>query len=228
MARRITREEGILAGRIVRHGSRRGPSTWSRDLMRGSRMALDKVVVVILPDGGRNYLSASSTTTSGCATTACWPRSAAAIRIAELLRQRHHGQEIPDVVVARTTDRVGAAIDLLQLYGISQLPVSERPEGTELDGIVGSVSEQGLLERTYREPGRRRADRRRGHGPAAADARGRRQRRRGVRAAVRRRRGAPCDPRTAARSASSRSSTCSSTSRTTRGRAESGRSLSSA
>jgi cystathionine beta-synthase len=57
------------------------------------------------------------------------------------------------VVLARTTDRVGAAIDLLQLYGISQLPVSERPKGDEVEGIVGSVSEKGLLDRAYRDPG---------------------------------------------------------------------------
>ena len=56
------------------------------------------------------------------------------------------------MVIARTTDRVGAAIDLLQLYGISQLPVSEQPEGDELTGIVGSVSERGLLDRAYRNP----------------------------------------------------------------------------
>ena len=59
---------------------------------------------------------------------------------------------IPDVVIARTTDRVGAAIDLLQLYGISQLPVSEQPDGDALAGIVGSVSEKSLLDRAYRNP----------------------------------------------------------------------------
>jgi cystathionine beta-synthase len=30
--------------------------------------------------------------------------------------------------------------------------VSERPDGDELEGIVGSVSERGLLERAYRNP----------------------------------------------------------------------------
>ena len=59
---------------------------------------------------------------------------------------------MPDVVLARTTDRVGAAIDLLQEYGISQLPVSEQPDGDALEGIVGSVSEKGLLDRAYRDP----------------------------------------------------------------------------
>jgi predicted transcriptional regulator len=56
------------------------------------------------------------------------------------------------VVLARTTDRVGAAIDLLQLYGISQMPVSEAPDGDEIDSIIGSVAEKGLLDRTYRDP----------------------------------------------------------------------------
>ena len=74
------------------------------------------------------------------------------VRVDELLRARHHGPELPDVVLARTTDRVGAAIDLLQLYGISQLPVSERPDDDAIEGIVGSVSEKGLLDRTYRDP----------------------------------------------------------------------------
>ena len=55
------------------------------------------------------------------------------------------------MVLARTTERVGAAIDLLQRYGISQMPVSERADDA-IDGIVGSVSEQGLLERAYRDP----------------------------------------------------------------------------
>jgi cystathionine beta-synthase len=32
------------------------------------------------------------------------------------------------------------------------LPVSERPDGDEMEGLVGSVSEKSLLERTYRDP----------------------------------------------------------------------------
>jgi cystathionine beta-synthase len=44
------------------------------------------------------------------------------------------------------------AIDLLQEYGISQLPVSEQPDGDALAGIVGSVSERSLLDRAYRNP----------------------------------------------------------------------------
>ncbi len=74
------------------------------------------------------------------------------IRVADLLADHHHADERPDVVIARTTQRVGEAIDLLQRYGISQLPVSEAPDGDAIDAIVGSVSEKGLLDRTYRNP----------------------------------------------------------------------------
>jgi cystathionine beta-synthase len=73
-------------------------------------------------------------------------------RVADIVRNGHQPHEMPRVVLARTNDRVGAAIDLLQHYGISQLPVSERPDGDAIEGVVGSVSEKGLLDRTYRDP----------------------------------------------------------------------------
>ena len=78
------------------------------------------------------------------------PTTGAAARVGELLEERHHGKPIPDVVLARTTDRVGSAIDLLQRYGISQLPVTERPRGRPR-GIVGSVSEKPARP-AYRNP----------------------------------------------------------------------------
>ena len=56
------------------------------------------------------------------------------------------------MIVARTTERVGDAIATLQAYGISQLPVSERADGDEVAGLVGSINEKGLLDRAYRDP----------------------------------------------------------------------------
>jgi cystathionine beta-synthase len=107
---------------------------------------------VIFPDGGRNYLSKLYNDewmrANGLLTT-----TGAVVRVDEVLRARHRGKDLPDVVLARTTDRVGAAIDLLQLYGISQLPVSEHADDDAIEGIIGSVSEKGLLDRAYRDPG---------------------------------------------------------------------------
>ena len=107
-------------------------------------------MVVIFPDGGRNYLSKLYNDewmrANGLLSTA-----GAVVRVDELLAARPHEADRPAVVLAHTTDRVGAAIDLLQLYGISQLPVTERADDA-IEGIVGSVSEKGLLDRAYRDP----------------------------------------------------------------------------
>jgi cystathionine beta-synthase len=148
MARRITREEGILAGESC-GTAMVATLTVARELIAAGRS--DAVIVVIFPDGGRNYISKLYNDE--------WMRANGLLRsatrgtrVADVLRNGHQPAELPRVVLARTTDRVGAAIDLLQLYGISQLPVSEKPDGDAIAGVVGSVSEKGLLERTYRDP----------------------------------------------------------------------------
>jgi cystathionine beta-synthase len=151
MARRITRVEGILAGESCGTALIAALDEARRIMREDGAAAREAVIVVIFPDGGRNYLSKLYNDE--------WMRAngllatpGEVVRIAELLHERHHGPEIPGVVIARTTDHVGAAIDLLQLYGISQLPVSEQADGDALAGIVGSVSERGLLDRAYRNP----------------------------------------------------------------------------
>ena len=151
MARRITREEGILAGESCGTAMVAALDEARRLMREEGEAARDRIMVVIFPDGGRNYLSKLYNDewmrANGLLTT-----TGAVVRVDEVLRARHHGADMPDVVLARTTDRVGAAIDLLQLYGISQLPVSERPNDDAIDGIIGSVSEKGLLDRAYRDP----------------------------------------------------------------------------
>jgi len=151
MARRITREEGILAGESCGTAVVAALDEARRIMADDPTAASDKVMVVILPDGGRNYLSKLYNDE--------WMRASgllespgAVIRVGDLLRDGHRGAELPALVVARTSDRVGAAIDLLQLYGISQMPVSEAAEGDALDGLIGSISERALLDRTYRDP----------------------------------------------------------------------------
>ena len=113
MARRITREEGILAGEscgtamVAARDARPRPD-------RPTDGGRDAVVVVILPDGGRNYLSKLYNDE--------WMRAngllatpAAVVRIGELLAERPPRRgRMPDLVLARTTERVGDAIETLQ------------------------------------------------------------------------------------------------------------------
>ena len=151
MARRITREEGILAGESCGTAVVAALDEARRLLAEDPAAARAAVMVVIFPDGGRNYLSKLYNDewmrANGLLATA-----GAVARVADLLTARDGASDRPAVVIARTTDRVGAAIDLLQHYGISQMPVSEASEGAALESLIGSVSERALLDRTYRDP----------------------------------------------------------------------------
>ena len=151
MARRITREEGILAGESCGTAMVAVLDEARRVMAAGPEAVSRAVMVVILPDGGRSYLS-KLYNDEWMRVNGLMPSAGAVVRVAELLRDRHHGEELPHLVMARTTERVGDAIDLLQRFGISQLPVSQDPDGDALAGIVGSVSEKSLLDRAYRDP----------------------------------------------------------------------------
>jgi cystathionine beta-synthase len=151
-ARRLTREEGILAGESCGTALVAALDE-ARRLMAdgdGARAARDAVIVVVLPDGGRSYLSKLYNDewmrVNGLLATA-----GAVVRVAELLGDRH-ADRLPDLVLARTTQRVGEVIETLQEFGISQLPVSEDAEGDSVVGIVGSITEKGLLDRAFRDP----------------------------------------------------------------------------
>ena len=148
-ARRLTREEGILAGGSCGTALVAALAV-ARDLVEAGE-GPGKVIVVLLPDSGRSYLS-KLYNDEWMRVNGLLPTTGAMIRVADLLRHRHQDGDRPAVVVARTTERVGTAIATLQEYGISQMPVSEDAEGDAVVGIVGSISEKALLDRAYRDP----------------------------------------------------------------------------
>jgi cystathionine beta-synthase len=151
MARRITREEGILAGESCGTAVLAALDEARRLMAEEPEMARDAVMVVILPDGGRNYLS-KLYNDEWMRANGLLATTGAVTRIADLLAERHHAADLPALVVARTTERMGDVIETLQEYGISQMPVSEDAEGDAVAGLVGSISEKGLLERAFRDP----------------------------------------------------------------------------
>jgi cystathionine beta-synthase len=151
MARRVTREEGILAGESCGTAVVAALDEARRLLADDPAAARDAVLVVILPDGGRNYLS-KLYNDEWMRANGMLATTGAIVRVADLLAARHHAAGMPDLVVARTTQRVGTAIDLLQEFGISQMPVSEDADGDAIAGLVGSISEKGLLDRAFRDP----------------------------------------------------------------------------
>jgi len=141
LARRITREEGILVG-----GS---AGTAMKAAIDVAREHDEKTtMVVILPDTGRNNLSKIYSDE--------WMRQngylerfpSQLVRDVVAARER----EVPKLVTVSSHEKVGRAIDRLQEYGISQMPVVEDGAGPGRK-VVGSIQERSLLDRVYRDPG---------------------------------------------------------------------------
>ncbi len=148
-ARRLTREEGILAGESC--GTALVAALQVGRELAASPGGRDAVMVVLLPDSGRNYLS-KLYSDEWMRQRGMLPTAGATVPVDALLRKRPPGAGLPPLVIARTTDTVGEAIERLQAFGISQMPVSEA-SGDSIGGMVGSISEKGLLERALRDPG---------------------------------------------------------------------------
>jgi cystathionine beta-synthase len=134
-ARRLAREEGILAG-----GS--SGTALAAALVYARRLSANDVVVVLFPDTGRGYLSKVFNDT--------WMRENDLLVQAEtaqptlrdvLTYRRSHTRTMPLVVSVSPSDSVADAVELLRRYGISQTPVIEHGY------MVGSLTENLLLRR---------------------------------------------------------------------------------
>ncbi|MGH7686308.1 MAG: cystathionine beta-synthase [Candidatus Dormibacteria bacterium] len=141
LARRLAREEGILVG-----GS--GGLALHAALQVAERGGPDDVIVVILPDTGRGYLSKLFNDE--------WMRQNGFLqrlvpaRLGEVIRAAHSGN-VPQFVAVSAARTVGEAIEIMQQYGISQLPVVADHNGAA-GAVVGSIQERSLLDRVYRNP----------------------------------------------------------------------------
>ena len=106
------------------------------------------MVAVVLPDGGRAYLSKIFND--------AWMSSYGFLdrpadkTVRDVLRAKTAAGEIPPFVVVQSHQKVKDAIALLHEHRVSQLPVvSNRDPYT----VVGSVGERGLLKRAIDNPG---------------------------------------------------------------------------
>ena len=141
-ARRLTREEGLLAG-----GSA-GTAVFAA--LQVARELDDRaVVVVLIPDSGRSYLS-KIYNDEWMRQNGFLDRFPVQARVRDVIRDREHG--VPELVVVSKGESVRAAIDLMQRYGISQIPVTADGRAHTVAEIVGSVQERTMLDRVFREP----------------------------------------------------------------------------
>ncbi|CAN5341408.1 cystathionine beta-synthase [soil metagenome] len=143
-ARRAAREEGLLVGGSC------GTALWA-SLEVARELGRDDVLVVILPDTGRSYLS-KIYNDSWMLEHGFTERPGTSARIGEVLIDKARIEPaIPALVAVPAHERVGNAIDRLQSYGISQIPVAKGESPQDLAEIVGSINERSLLDRVLRD-----------------------------------------------------------------------------
>jgi cystathionine beta-synthase len=146
VARRITREEGILVG-----GSSGTALHAALEVARD--LDASATIVVIFPDTGRNYLSKLYSET--------WMRQYGFVERPEVVTVQQvveaKGGDIPTLVAVGAHEKVRHAVDALQQYGISQAPVTNE-DTDDVTGLVGSIQERDLLDRVFRDPDALQAD----------------------------------------------------------------------
>ncbi len=144
-ARRLAREEGLLVGGSC-------GSTAFAALQVASRLGSEARVLMLLPDGGRSYLS-KFYDDNWMIQYGFMERTAPTPTVDEVLRfKRGEETELPDLVTIDSAKKVGAAIELMQRYGISQLPVVRHGSADSVTDIVGSIQERSLLDRVFKNP----------------------------------------------------------------------------
>jgi cystathionine beta-synthase len=144
MTRRLAREEGILAG-----GS--GGTSVFAMLEVAKRFGPDATLLTTVPDGGRGYLS-KIFDDNWMLEHGFLERHGPPDTVEAVLVFKHAENGIPALVTCEPHEKLGAAIELMQRYGISQVPVVRHTPAETLADMIGSLNERTLLDRIFRNP----------------------------------------------------------------------------
>ena len=127
-ARRLAREEGILAG-----GS--SGTAVAAALKYALRLDPGKVMVVLLPDTGRNYLT-KIFSDEWMRQNGFLSHTLERVTAGDVLRAK---KEAPTLISVRSDEKAIKAVELMKIYDISQIPVID-------DGhVVGNLNEVTLV-----------------------------------------------------------------------------------
>jgi cystathionine beta-synthase len=144
-ARRMAREEGLLIG-----GS--GGTAVHAAIEVAKQLGPDKTVVTLIPDSGRPYLS-KFYDDNYMLELGFLERDEPSPSVAEVLSAKKTEEpDIPDLITIASHQKVGEAIDLMQRYSISQLPVVRDGDLDSLADVIGSLQDRDLLDRVFKNP----------------------------------------------------------------------------
>src|SRR6202011_5121258 len=143
MTRRLAREEAMLVGGSC------GMAVVAA-LKVAEQAGPDALIVVLLPDGGRGYMSKIFND--------AWMSSYGFLRtrldgsieqptVGEVLRAKSGGR--PDLVPPPPSEAGGDGIGILREYGVSQMPVVGAEPPVMAGEVAGSVSERDLLSAVF-------------------------------------------------------------------------------
>ncbi|TKV61651.1 cystathionine beta-synthase [Nakamurella flava] len=133
--RRLAREEGLLVGGSC------GMAV-AAALQLAGRLTADDVVVVLLPDGGRGYLS--KIFSDDWMSSYGFLSSDGEATVGDIVRSKTG--KLPSLVHTHPTETVRDAVEILHEYGVSQMPVVSAEPPVMAGEVVGSVSEKDLLD----------------------------------------------------------------------------------
>ncbi|PJN04210.1 cystathionine beta-synthase [Streptomyces sp. CB01201] len=143
MTRRLAKEEGLLVG-----GSCGMAVVAALKVAEG--LGPDDVVVVLLPDSGRGYLS-KIFNDEWMADYGFLEEAGPSARVSDVLGFKEAGH-LPSLVHMHPEETVGQAIEVLREYGVSQMPIVKPGAGhpdVMAAEVIGSVVERELLDALF-------------------------------------------------------------------------------
>ena len=138
VTRRLAREEGLLVGGSC------GMAVQAA-LEVAARASKDDVIVVLLPDGGRGYLS--KVFNDEWMADYGFLQTSTDRTVGDVLRTK--SGELPQLVHTHPQETVREAIDILRHYAVSQMPVVRAEPPVKAAEVVGSVVERDLLDALF-------------------------------------------------------------------------------
>ncbi|GAB3584308.1 cystathionine beta-synthase [Leifsonia lichenia] len=138
ITRRLAREEGILVG-----GS--SGMAVAAALRAAKDLTADDIVVVILPDGGRGYLAKIFNDK--------WMRSYGfsdvpdEATVHDVIKTKRG--DLPDLVHTHPSETVRDAIQIMNTYGVSQLPVLTAEPPVVMGEVAGALDETSLVDAVF-------------------------------------------------------------------------------
>jgi cystathionine beta-synthase len=139
MTHRLAREEGLLVG-----GSCGMAAVAAVEVAR--RATPGDLVVVLLPDSGRGYLT--KVFNDEWLARYGFLSSPSGLTVGEVLAEKS-ASSMPSFLHTHPNETIRDAIDILREYGVSQLPVVKAEPPVMAAEIVGSVTERALLDALF-------------------------------------------------------------------------------